>query len=318
MKKFFLFFLIFNSFLFAGLAPIAENEVHFRDKYFDYRSEDPDTTIREFSALKFSAVASLVGLSYGAAYLLVFNKGWWDDEGSHFHFENDFHYAKNLDKLGHFASGVAMGELFYEGYYWTGMSERNAYLFAGTSAFLTHVAIDVKDGYSPEWGFSVFDVLFGSLGGFYPMAKRYIPIFKYFDLKFSYWKNSDAYFDDSRRRGSSAIFTDDYCNQTYWISFKIYRFLPNTARKYYPEWLALALGISINEDVFHLKPGGKDGHYKGRYELYLALDYDLESFRPHARWARTLIKSLNYFKLPAPAIQFLPDVKFFLAYPIKF
>jgi hypothetical protein len=34
----------------------------------------------------------------------------------------------------------------------------------------------MKDGYSPEWGFSIFDVLSGSLGGFYPMAKRYVQV----------------------------------------------------------------------------------------------------------------------------------------------
>ncbi len=308
MRKISLFIFLFAAVQsFAFLAPIDASATHWRDSTFDYRSEDSaDSTA--FSVPKFAAVTSLVAATYVASYFLVFEKGWWDDENSHFHFENDFEYAKNVDKLGHFSSGVLMGELFYEGYRWSGISEFNSYLFAGTSAFLSHVAIDIKDGFSPEWGFSVFDVLSGTLGGFYPMAKRYIPIFKYFDLKWSYWINSHAYYDNS----DTGVFTDDYVNQTFWCSFKIYRFLPQKARVYYPEWLALAFGLSI-DDGFFIKP-----KKKGHYEIYMALDYDLEAFRPHARWARTLIKSLNYFKLPAPTLQLYPDVKFFLCYPIKF
>ena len=109
-----------------------------RDSTWDYRSEDPgDTT--ELSIAKGVGVASTVLIAYGAAYWLVFQKGWWDEQGSDFHFENDFDYALNLDKFGHFASGVMMGETFYEGYRWAGISEFNSYLFAGLSAFATRL-----------------------------------------------------------------------------------------------------------------------------------------------------------------------------------
>lgn len=278
-----------------------------RDSTWDYRSEDSTDLATEVSWGKVGGVASLTLVAYGAAYWLVFEKGWWDDEHSHFHFENDFDYALNLDKFGHFAAGVMLGESFYEGYRWAGATEFQSYLFAGLSAMMTHVAIDVKDGYSPEWGFSIFDVLSGTLGGFYPMAERYIPIFKYIDLKWSYWINTDAYYDQSE----TGVFTDDYVNQTFWASFKPYRLLPAAARQYYPSWLAFAAGLSIDEKVFTGEP-------HPRREVYLALDYDLEAFRPQSRMARTIIKYLNYFKFPAPTIQVYPEFHWFLLYPIKF
>lgn len=310
MKKIISIFILFVCLpLFAAYGPEAPYEEYWRDQTFDYRGEEPGSdSLQQISVPKTVAIASLTAVAYGAAYVLVFKKGWWDEEGNHFHFENDFEYAKNVDKLGHFSSGVLMGELFYEGYHWAGVSEFYSYLFAGTSAFMTHVAIDVKDGFAPQWGFSVFDVLSGTLGGFYPMAKRYIPWFKYIDLKWSYWINSQSYYDNS----DTGVFTDDYVNQTYWCSFKIYRMLPYGARRYYPEWLAVAAGLSIDGEVFEK---GK-GH--GSYEVYVALDYDLESFRPRERWARDLIKALNYIKWPAPTVQVYPDVKFLLLYPIKF
>ena len=280
-----------------------------RDSTWDYRSEDSTDLAGEVSYAKVAAVASLTLIAYGAAYWLVFDKGWWDEQGNHFHFENDFDYALNLDKFGHFASGVAMGELFYEGYRWAGATEFQSYLFAGFSAMMTHIAIDVKDAYSPRWGFSVFDVLSGTLGGFLPMAERYVPLFKYVDLKWSYWINTKAYYRQGE--GHSKVFTDDYCNQTFWASFKPYRLLPAGTRTYYPSWLAIAAGLSIDEKSFTHEP-------HPRREVYIALDYDLEAFRPQGRMARTVIKWLNYFKLPAPAVQVYPEFHWFLLYPIKF
>lgn len=258
-------------------------------------------------------VGSAALASYAAAYVFVFAKGWWDNDSSHFHFENDFDYALNLDKFGHFAAGVVLAESFYEGYRWAGLSEFKSYLFAGLSAMATHIAIDVKDGYSPAWGFSIFDVLSGTLGGFLPMAERYVPVFKYVDLKWSYWINSTYYYDKSTHRGD-AVFTDDYVNQTFWASFKPYRLLPSAVQKYYPSWLAFAVGMSIDETAMNFHAPEKDRHR----EVYLAFDYDLEAFRPQSRLARTLIKYLNYFKLPAPAIQVYPECNWYLLYPIKF
>ena len=281
-----------------------------RDSTWDFRSEDSVDIKPEISWPKAAGVGTLTLSAYAAAYIFVFAEGWWDNDSSHFHFENDFDYALNLDKFGHFAAGVILGESFYEGYRWAGLSEFRSYLFAGLSAMATHIAIDVKDGYSPAWGFSIFDVLSGSLGGFLPMAERYVPVFKYVDLKWSYWINSTAYYDKNHHRGE-AVFTDDYPNQTFWASFKPYRLLPSAARKYYPSWLAIAAGISVDDAIIKNK-----GH--AHREAYIALDYDLEAFRPQSRWARTLIKYLNYFKLPAPAIQVYPKFNWFLLYPIEF
>lgn len=304
-------FVLMLSLVFPAAALSSPGDpLTWRDSTWDYRSEDSADIKSEIEPAKVFGVASLTLIAYGAAYGFVFEKGWWDDERTHFHFENDFDYALNLDKFGHFAAGVVLGEFFYEGYHWAGASEFQSYLFAGLSALVTHIAIDVKDGFAPTWGFSIFDVLSGGLGGFLPMAERYVPLFKYIDLKWSYWINSNAYYD-SNHAASGGVFTDDYVNQTFWLSVKPYRLLPESARKYYPSWLAIAVGLSIDEKVFTKEP-------HPRREVYVALDYDLEAFRPQSRFARFAIKMLNYFKLPAPTIQVYPEFHWYLLYPIKF
>ena len=305
-------FVLMLSLVFPAAALSSPGDpLTWRDSTWDYRSEDPTDIKSEIEPAKLFGVASLTLIAYGAAYGFVFEKGWWDDNGGRgFHFENDFDYALNLDKLGHFAAGVVIGEAFYEGYRWAGASEFQSYLFAGFTALATHIAIDIKDGFAPKWGFSIFDVLSGGLGGFLPMAERYVPVFKYIDLKWSYWINSNAYYDQEHQ-ASGGVFTDDYVNQTFWLSVKPYRLLPESARRYYPSWLAFAIGLSIDDKVFTGEP-------HPRREVYLALDYDLEAFRPQSRLARYLVKMLNYFKLPAPTIQVYPEFHWYLLYPIKF
>lgn len=315
MFKFILLLVIACAFV-VQAAP--GDPMTWRDSTWDYRSEDSVDVKTEVSVPKLATVVGITAAAYGAAYIFVFAEGWWDDERSHFHFENDDVYAMNLDKFGHFASGVAMGELFYEGYRWSGVSEFQSYLFAGLSAMSTHIAIDVKDGFAPKWGFSIFDVLSGSLGGFLPMAERYVPLFKYIDLKMSYWINSQAYYNWEHDASGSGIFTDDYVNQTYWLSVKPYRMLPASIRKYYPSWLAFAAGLSIDDKVYTKRYwSDPDAGYAHR-EVYLALDYDLEAFRPQSRLARQAIKWLNYIKFPAPTVQIYPEVHWYLMYPIKF
>ena len=305
-------FLLTLSLVFPAAALSSPGDpLTWRDSTWDYRSEDSVDIQSEIVPAKLAGVASLTLIAYGAAYGFVFEKGWWDENGGRgFHFENDFDYALNLDKFGHFAAGVILGESFYEGYRWAGASEFQSYLFAGLTALATHIAIDIKDGFAPTWGFSIFDVLSGGLGGFLPMAERYLPVFKYVDLKWSYWINSNAYYNHEHG-ASGGVFTDDYVNQTFWASFKPYRLLPESARKYYPSWLAIAVGLSIDEKVFTGAP-------HPRREVYIALDYDLEAFRPQSRFARFAVKMLNYFKLPAPTIQVYPEFHWYLLYPIKF
>jgi hypothetical protein len=305
-------FLLTLSLVFPAAALSSPGDpLTWRDSTWDYRSEDSVDIQSGIVPAKLAGVASLTLIAYGAAYGFVFEKGWWDENGGRgFHFENDFDYALNLDKFGHFAAGVILGESFYEGYRWAGASEFQSYLFAGLTALATHIAIDIKDGFAPTWGFSIFDVLSGGLGGFLPMAERYLPVFKYVDLKWSYWINSNAYYNHEHG-ASGGVFTDDYVNQTFWASFKPYRLLPESARKYYPSWLAIAVGLSIDEKVFTGAP-------HPRREVYIALDYDLEAFRPQSRFARFAVKMLNYFKLPAPTIQVYPEFHWYLLYPIKF
>ena len=250
--------------------------------------------------------------TYGAAYGLVFAKGWWDEGGGDFHFENDFDYAMNLDKGGHAFSGQLMGEFFYDGLTWSGFSHHAARGFAGLGAFLTHVAIDVKDGYAPEWGFSVVDVFSGTAGGFWPWLQELWSPLDAIEFKASYWKNSNTYWE--RGGTSSGVFTDDYVNWTFWASWRVERALPKAAARFWPDWLCLAFGFSIDDAAVLSRADGER-------EFYIALDWDLEEiFKPESHALRRLVSYANTVKLPSPAVRLYPKARreLLLLYPILF
>lgn len=306
-------------FLLLTVWASAQTAAEWRDSLYDYRSEEPGSdSAQKISKLRLASVGALTTVSFAASYVLVFQKGWWSDGGSDFHFENDYDYAMNLDKGGHFFAGVLLSEMFYEGYHWAGLTEFQSYFWAGVSAGMTHVGIDVKDGFSPEYGYSVFDVMSGTIGGFWPMAERYVPAFKYFDYKWSYWINSQAYYDQSQ----TGVFTDDYVNQTHWLSFKVDRMLPRAAADYWPDWLAVAVGLGIDDGVFVRDSlefaEGRPASDGGRYEIYVGPDWDLEGlFKPKDRWARRTVTMFNYIKFPMPTLQVYPYRKWHWVYPIE-
>jgi len=268
-------------------------------------------------------VTGLSSVSFIGSYVFVFQSSWWSGPRYDFHYANDFDYAKNVDKLGHFYGGIMLGEGFYDGFRWSGVSEFKSHLLAGSMASLTMVGVDIKDGFS-YWGFSPWDVIAGSLGGFYPMAKRYVPGFQFVDYKFSYWQNSSAYWDQVEDKGEDGggVFTDDYSNQTHWLSLRVNDILPRAAADYWPDWLTMAVGVSVQDTIFK-KENPSDPGYPwpphGKREYYVGLDYDLKAiFHPKSELGKRILTYMNYIKLPAPGYRFYPDRKFYWIYPIKF
>ena len=97
---------------------------------------------------------------------------------------------------------------------------------------------------------------------------------------------------------------DNYINQTYWITFNVKKALSSEV---FPDWLNLALGFSIDDsqylDQYNRKQGGEN-------EFYLSLDYNLSLLfkkTPNNR----LLKWIEYFHFPAPAIRISPKFEWY-------
>ena len=254
-------------------------------------------------------VSSSLALALGGSYYYVQN-AWWNQKQVAFHFDDgsDKVYALNVDKAGHFLGGLQTADMFASSMLWAGMNEKKALWYGGFFGSALQLVIEVKDGYAPYWGFSKEDLIIGSAGAFSPIAQHYSPTLNAFDVKFSYWKRHNTYWDLEQQRGKTPYkyaWQDDYVNQTYWLSIDIHHFYEK-----FPDWLNIAIGFGLDETQYLNANNTKVG---GNNEWYIALDYDLPKLlkKYNSPLAKKVKHWLNYFHFPAPAIRITPKADFY-------
>jgi hypothetical protein len=233
---------------------------------------------------------------------------WWaeDARGFRVDFNRDLRYANNLDKMGHYVGGIMTADLYYDAFRWMGMDERKAAWWGFGFGTGLQMAIEIKDGFSPDWGFSVSDIVLGTAGSLQPLLRQTSPFFRNTDVKFSYWQRSDKYFI-ARDLNNPVFHIDDYINQTYWVSTNL-RYITGNRIEWIPDWLNLSVGWGIDAATWNTDPS--DPGTGGKPEIYLAPDIDLvRLFKPRKPFWKFTLHRLNYLKFPMPAIQFTPKVR---------
>ncbi len=315
----------FRILLLLALVPAVASICHAQTPVDTSSSVLPDSTygyVRPFflepaftgnaDGWRVAAVSAAAASTLGATYIYL-NQTWWDEGGVDFHFDGggDMKYALNLDKAAHFYGGVIAADAFYGALRWAGMSDRTAaWTGAGFGSFV-QFAIEIKDGFAPRWGFSPWDVGSGIAGSLFFVGKQYSPVLDAIDIKLSYFKRSNRY---NELKTHGATWNDDYVNQTYWASIKVNRLLPATLEPWWPDWLAIAIGVGIDDRIvgFDIDKPDRTG---GAHEIYIALDVDLPRILPSSSPVWEAVKYyLNYIKFPAPAVRISPGAVWFGLY----
>jgi len=185
--------------------------------------------------------------------------------------------------------------------------------------------IEILDGFSSEWGFSMYDFTANLAGA-------------------GIWATQQAIWDDQRIKlkmsttfvtypedvvsgvpgGSTTIrdrtddlfgtnlfqtFLKDYNAQTIWMSFNIHSFLKEESR--FPKWLNIAVGYGaqnmyggfenkwmIDDNTFTLDPA----IYPRYRQWYFSPDIDLSRLKVQSKFLKTILCMANIFKFPAPAL----------------
>lgn len=266
-----------------------------------------DSTLQknEINKVKFSIVTgSLLGI--GIWFHFKQQNAWWKDKRGPFNIRDDWDYACQLDKIGHFYGGMITTKTVMECYYWTGLDRRTSLWIGAACGALWQTYVEVEDGFSKEWGFSPTDFLSDVLGAFYPVAQEYWDPLKAINLKLSYLPSSDLKTGTWKRNRfvKKDTFIDDYQGQMFWLTFNVNYFLPDKYKNYWPEWLQIALGYGLSN-------WDGDEEYMGRHvtdrELWLSFDYDLEKLPGDGELLRLLKKLFNQFHFPAPAVRLTPS-----------
>ena len=253
--------------------------------------------------------AAIVGGVYIGAFVWLHNEqanAWWADQRGEFHIQDDWEYALQVDKAGHFYGGYMASYLISEGLLTTGMSWDAATVWGSVAGLMYQTYVELEDGYARDWGFSPSDMVSNTLGAGYFVAQHYVPFLQNFTPKWQYvpsdWLGKNTI-------NHSTTFIDDYNGSTFWMSANVHNLLPEAAAGYWPRWLNIAVGYNVY-GVGLPDPRDRERRY------VVALDYNLVELLPdgHGLW-NWFRQGLNMIKLPAPAIVIGNTTRFHLLYP---
>jgi hypothetical protein len=255
---------------------------------------DVDSAQIEVSGWKLGLVGG-VTLSAWVIGHGVLNDVWWKGEPVPFHVNTttDYTYALGADKVGHMVFAYSATTIYGDLFRWCGLDSATAIWSGAGVAMAYQTYVEVRDGFSAGYGFSWGDMAANTIGASLPVVKHYVPGLRPFDLQISFWP-SEAF-----KNGEYSAIIDDYTSTTHWLAMNVYDVLPAPFQEWYPPWLGVALGHSV-ENI--------DGKGAGNHVWYVSLDWQLHRIEGMPSWLTSILRDLHLYHLPAPAVKVYPEV----------
>lgn len=261
-----------------------------------------------------ATIGSLAGYS---GTLIALSNAWYKNyPQSSFHFFNDTDDWLQVDKAGHIFGAYSAGKMSMELWRWAGLSRKKRILAGGLSGTLFMTVIEVLDGFSSQWGFSVGDLSANFAGSGLFIAQELAWDEQRVQVKFSFHRND--YGSTSLHQRADDLFGSrtmermlkDYNGQTYWLSANLKSFFKKSTL---PRWLNIAVGYGANgmfggtENLLKDNNGNIlfDRRDIPRYrQWYLAPDIDLTKIKTKSKFLKAGFFLLNSLKFPGPSIGF--------------
>ena len=257
-------------------------------------------------------VGSVVGL----------NQLWYANEPrSKFHLFDDNREWLQMDKAGHFLTSYAIGYYYIDFFRWAGFNRKTSIWAGGFMGSFYLAGIEVLDGFSGAWGFSLGDFTVNTAGSFAVILQELVWNEQRITPKISYHPSRYAQFQPDLLGDSfGSQMMKDYNGQTFWLSANVHSFLKDESK--FPRWLNVAIGfgadgmIGGNTNPKFDDNGNAFPNLVRHRQFYISLDVDLTKIRTKKKWLRTIFKAVNIIKLPFPTIEFnsIEKVKFHPVY----
>ncbi len=243
--------------------------------------------------------------------LWLSNLLWYQYENfSQFHCFDDWQEWKQMDKLGHLLATFHLSSLIYTvlGYLLQKkiqlLPQRNLIIFSAFVGFLLLSSIEILDGFAPNYGASLYDLVANTFGAsLFALQKIYFD--KFFLLpKFSFHFTQFA----SQRPnvlGNHQLMQifKDYNGQTYWYCIPLSLFFWGKRFYRWTNYIHLAFGYNANEMIF-----GRDNQNQAigllptrRY--FISFDLHFPAFSSKYRLVNSLILFINIIKFPFPTLE---------------
>jgi len=254
-------------------------------------------------------VAGTEAALYGGS-ILGLNELWYKDyPRSSFHFFNDNSEWMQMDKIGHFTTSYYIGRVGFRLLKWSGVDGKKAIWYGGMLGSLYQSTIEMLDGYSSEWGFSLGDFAANTSGSFLVIGQELAWHEQRIVLKYSFRQSEFAnYRPNLLGKNIQEHMLKDYNGQTYWLSVNPSSFMRKESK--FPKWLNVAVGYGANgmtgakQNPTYYDSSGKQVYFDRYRQYYLSLDVDLTRIKTRSKFLRTIFYSVGFIKIPAPSIEF--------------
>ncbi|KXK43476.1 MAG: hypothetical protein UZ11_BCD004000795 [Bacteroidetes bacterium OLB11] len=248
--------------------------------------------------------------------LIGLNHAWYANyPRSSFHFYNDIGEWQQIDKVGHSFSAYFGANLSSQLFAWSGVSQKKSALLGAGMGIAYESVIEILDGYSAEWGFSMTDMAANLSGSLLFLSQELFWKEQRIQFKFSshsiHYKDAELHIKANDLYGKSLPerILKDYNGQTYWLSANLWSFAKESK---IPKWLNVAIGYG-GDGMF----GGYNNYWtdsKGVYhdrtdikrirQFYLAPDIDISKIFIKGK-NKKIFKFINliHLKMPLPALE---------------
>ena len=268
-------------------------------------STAPRKTGTDKSRIK--GVAIGLGATYTVSMVGLYSLWYKDYPMGEFHTFDDNDEWLQVDKAGHFGSAYYLGKWGIDLFQWTGMEKKKAVWIGGTAGLAFLTTIEIFDGFSEEWGFSVGDMAANVGGTAMAIAQELIWEEQRIKVKFS-WHPTDyaQYNPDLLGEEFPSTLFKDYNGQTYWLSANLHSFMSESSM--FPKWLNMSVGYGA-EGMTSAGEEPSDSEIPGtpdfpRYrQFYIAPDIELSKLRTKSKFLKSCFSVFGFIKFPAPTIE---------------
>ncbi|MFO7998300.1 MAG: DUF2279 domain-containing protein [Bacteroidales bacterium] len=305
--------------IFLLIPPLIPTELHAQEVPL-HQASNEKTGSRAVDKNVFWLVAGIQAVGYTSA-LVALNQAWYKDHPrTSLHFHNDMGDWLQTDKMGHINTTYHLNRLSAGAFRLSGMGRRKTAWMGAASALGFMTVIEMLDGLSAEWGFSVGDQVANTIGSASYVAQELLWEEQRFGWKFSFHRTGLA-----RQRpdlfGSSLAeqVIKDYNGMGFWLSMNIHSFFNHWEG--FPAWLNIAAGYGAygmlggSENPTHHQ-GEELPHLERYRRWFISPDIDFARIPVKSPFLGGLFASLNFIKFPAPAIEYnsMHGLSFHLVY----
>jgi hypothetical protein len=267
------------------------------------------TPADDFNKQRFTAVGIAGGLVFTGAMVGLYSLWYKKYPKQKFHLFNDSKEWKQIDKLGHAITSYIVTRSLTNLFNWTGVNpETSMWLSVGGSQLFMST-VEIMDGHSENWGFSVSDIVANMSGAALYVGQQYLWNEQRVTMKVGFRKSMYAkYRPNILGENLPQQIIKDYNALSFWLSVNPRSFMSENSN--FPHWLSVSLGYGANgmigghenPELFDLE--GKPIKFERYRQWFLAPDVDLWRIPQNNREFNTLFEGLHFVKIPTPSLEF--------------